>query len=138
MVECNYLDAELLIRAFKKKNIVNEIHHVTNGEDALNFLFDFKNLTTQSNNHRELLIFLNLRLPKISGLELFERMKNMDMLIKTSVVVMSSSANDPEVVKAIELGANGYLTKPINFNDLNVILQGNGYQWLLFLDNENG
>ncbi len=131
IVEDNPHDAELTIRAIKKNNLANKFFVAEDGEEALDFIFCRGKFAGRNFLTPPKVIFLDLKLPKISGLEVLEIIKS-DMRTKTLPVVMiTSSREDPDVKKAYELGVNSYVVKPVNFNDFLSAMSNTGLYWLL-------
>lgn len=131
IVEDNPHDAELTIRAIKKNNLANKFFVAEDGEEALDFIFCKGKFADRSFLTPPKVIFLDLKLPKISGLEVLEIIKS-DTRTKTLPVVMiTSSREDPDIKKAYELGVNSYVVKPVNFNDFLSAMSNTGLYWLL-------
>lgn len=131
IVEDNPHDAELTIRAIKKNNLANKFFVAEDGEEALDFIFCRGKFAGRNFLTPPKVIFLDLKLPKISGLEVLEIIKT-DTRTKTLPVVMiTSSREDPDVKKAYELGVNSYVVKPVNFNDFLSAMSNTGLYWLL-------
>ena len=131
IVEDNPHDAELTIRAIKKNNLANKFFVAEDGEEALDFIFCRGKFAGRNFLTPPKVIFLDLKLPKISGLEVLEIIKS-DTRTKTLPVVMiTSSREDPDVKKAYELGVNSYVVKPVNFNDFLSAMSNTGLYWLL-------
>lgn len=131
LVEDNPNDAELTIRALKKHNLANDLHWVEDGQEALDFIFSRGSYASRSNSSSIRVIFLDLKLPKISGLEVLKEIKSNPETRKLPVVVISSSREDPDISKAYDLGANSYIVKPVNFEEFMAALQSTGLFWLL-------
>ncbi len=131
IVEDNPDDAELTINALKKNNLVNSLYVAEDGEEALDFIFcrgkfDKKNFTKNLK-----VIFLDLKLPKINGLEVLKELKSNNATKTLPVVVVSSSAEDPDIKAAYELGANSYVIKPVDFESFFKAMGNTGLYWLL-------
>lgn len=131
LVEDNPHDAELFIRALKKNNLANNIFVAVNGEEALSFILAKGDFNHRRNNKSLKVIFLDLKLPKISGLEVLREIKTNPVTNHTPVVVVSSSAEVPDIKKAYDLGANGYVVKPLDFNDFQSAMSAAGFYWLV-------
>ncbi len=118
-------DHELLtIRALKKSNIANDVHVARDGEEAINALFG-------PNAIRPQLILLDLKLPKIEGLEVLRRIRQSDATSMLPVVVLTSSDEERDVVRSYKLGVNSYIRKPVNFNDFAEATRQLGMYWLV-------
>jgi two-component system response regulator len=131
LVEDNPNDAEMTIRALRKNNMGNKLVHVRDGEKALDFLFamgDYKerNILTQPK-----VILLDLKMPKIDGLEVLRKIKSDPRTRFIPVVVLTSSKEDPDIKKCYELGANSYLVKPVGFENFNTAIADLGMYWVL-------
>ena len=118
-------DHELLtIRALKKSNIANEVRVARDGEEAIEALFG-------SDAVRPQLILLDLKLPKIEGLEVLRRIRDSDVTRMLPVVVLTSSDEERDVVRSYKLGVNSYIRKPVNFNDFAEATRQLGMYWLV-------
>jgi len=127
LVEDNADDVELTIHALRRDNLANQIHVVRNGEEALAFLFD-----PQSPNHVHLkLVLLDLKLPKVDGLEVLRKVKSDPRTKSIPVVMMTSSKEEEDLVKSYELGVNSYLQKPVDFDQFRDMVKSMGFYWLL-------
>ena len=130
IVEDNPLDAEFTIRALKSGGILNALHWVKDGEEALEYLLR-KGRYKQREDVAPSLIFLDLKMPKVNGLEVLKTIK-FDIRTKhIPVVVMTSSAEDQDVTRAYDLGANSYVVKPIDLNAVIATIRKIGYYWLM-------
>ncbi len=128
LVEDNPRDAELTIRAFKRNNLANRLFHVRDGAEALDFLLGrgkYEDLRPEPK-----VILLDLKLPKVNGLELLRRIKNDPELQTIPVVIVTSSAEDPDLEAAYELGVNGYVIKPVQFEAFMEAMSRLGIYWL--------
>lgn len=113
LVEDNPGDARLILEAFKDSEITTNINTVTDGEQALHYL---QKKNSFANSIRPNIIFLDLNLPKVNGLEVLETIKN-DVSLKTiPVVILTTSSSDEHIVKSYNLNANCYITKPVDFD----------------------
>ena len=116
LVEDNPQDAELTIRALKKHNLANRLFHVEDGAEALDFLYGRGKYEGRRTDISPKVVLLDLKLPKVNGLEVLRTMKS-DLNLQTIPVVMvTSSAEHPDVKAAYNLGANGYVIKPVRFD----------------------
>ena len=123
-------DAEMTLRAFKKQQLVNKLIWVKDGEEALNYLFcegPFADRPAKNPN----LVLLDLKMPKVNGLEVLQRIKSSPALQSIPVVMLTSSAEDTDIKKAYELGVNSYIVKPVGFNNFSEIVVGMGMYWML-------
>jgi CheY-like chemotaxis protein len=127
LVEDNADDVELTLHALRKDNMANQIHVVRDGEEALAFLFD-----PQKPNHVHLkLVLLDLKLPKVDGLEVLKVVKNDPRTRRIPVVVMTSSREESDLVRSYDLGVNSYLQKPVDFDRFREVVKAMGFYWLL-------
>jgi CheY-like chemotaxis protein len=113
LVEDNPDDVEIAIRALRKSRLINDIRVVRDGEEALNLLFP--DGVRDLDQFRPDLILLDLNLPKVSGFDVLERIKTSDELLLTPVIVLTVSEREEDIVRAYQLGANTYITKPVDF-----------------------
>src|SRR5207244_347065 len=108
LVEDNMNDAELAIRTLRKKNIANHIIHLKDGAEALDFLFGKGEYEGRNTNNKPKVILLDLKMPKVSGIEVLEKIKSNELTKKIPVVMLTSSKEHPDVEKAYLLDANSY------------------------------
>jgi two-component system response regulator len=131
IVEDNPTDAELTIRALKKHNLANDLFVAEDGQQALDFIYCKGQFADRHPCKPLKVIFLDLKLPKVNGLEVLKEIKSNPQTKKLPVVVISSSREDPDIKAAYELGANGYVVKPVDFDDFIKAMQNTGLFWLL-------
>lgn len=131
MVEDNPNDAELTIRALRKKHLANPVFIAQDGQEALDFLFHQGNYASRESSGLPRVILLDLKLPKISGLEVLKIIKENEHTKTIPVVVLTSSREDPDVKTAYALGANSYVVKPVEFDQFVEALSSLGFYWLL-------
>ena len=124
LVEDNPRDAELTLRAFRKHNLANSVSVAHDGVEALDILFD------PDGAERPRVILLDLKLPKLDGLEVLRRLKSDDRTRSIPVVVVTSSNQDPDIKTAYELGANSYVVKPVDFESFMKTMSELGFYWL--------
>jgi CheY-like chemotaxis protein len=131
LVEDNPRDAELAMRALKKRNLSNKLVWVKDGAEALEFIFGpDSNCNTALLRHPRL-ILLDLKLPKVDGLEVLRRLKSDAMAKTIPVVVLTSSREEQDIVRSYELGVNSYIVKPVNFDNFSEAVAQLGHYWLL-------
>ena len=130
LVEDNIAHAELVIRSFDDHRIANKIHHVSDGEEALNYLFRREDYADPVKSPRPHVIFLDLRLPKVDGLEVLKEIKSTREIEKIPTVIFTTSSAELDVAKAYEYHANSYLVKPVNFEKFNQLMDDIGFYWL--------
>ncbi len=131
LVEDNPNDVELTLRALKKKNVANRIHVAEDGAEALDILFARGKYTLRENSVPPRVVLLDLKLPKLSGLEVLREIKADQRTRKIPVVIVTSSREDPDIRKAYELGANSYVVKPVDFDQFFDAMSNLGLYWLL-------
>jgi len=131
IVEDNPTDAELTIRALKKQNLANDLFLVEDGEEALDFIFCRGKFLSRTAPSPLKVIFLDLKLPKLDGLQVLKEIKSDPSTKTIPVVVVTSSKEDPDIKTAYELGANGYVVKPVDFEGFISAMQHTGLFWLL-------
>jgi len=131
LVEDNPQDAELMIRALRKQNFANRIHVAEDGAEALDFIFCKGKYSDRDFSKTPKVIFLDLKLPKVSGLEVLLELKSNPLTQTLPVVVVTSSRENPDIKKAYELGVNSYVVKPVNFDDFLKAISQIGLYWLL-------
>ncbi len=131
IVEDNSTDAELTLRALKKNNLANRIFLVEDGEEALDFLFARGKFKTREKKENPKVVFLDLKLPKVDGLEVLKVIKN-DVMLKTiPVVILTSSNEESDIIESYQLGVNSYITKPVDFEKFMIAIKEIGFYWLL-------
>jgi two-component system, response regulator len=130
IVEDNPQDAELTIRALKKTNLVNHFMVAEDGEEALDIIFSRGIYEVRQNLKPPRVIFLDLKLPKVSGLEILKEIKTNPATKAIPVVVVSSSCEDPDIKAAYENGANAYVVKPVEFEAFSNSMIRTGIFWL--------
>jgi CheY-like chemotaxis protein len=130
LVEDNEDHAELVMRSFDSHRISNRIHHVVDGEEALDYLFrkdKYKDPETSPIPH---LILLDLRLPKVDGLEVLKEIRESNELKGIPVVILTTSKADTDIIKAYDHFVNSYLVKPVDFDKFNQLMSDLGFYWL--------
>lgn len=131
IVEDNPDDAELMIRSLKKNNLANQLVVLEDGEEALDFLYCRNKYAQRNSNSVPRVIFLDLKLPKVNGLEILRQVKSDEILKKIPVIVVTSSKEDPDIRSAYELGANSYVVKPVDFDNFMKTISQLGMYWLV-------
>jgi len=131
LVEDNPTDAELTMRALKKKNIANKIHWVKDGAAALEYVFCTGEYSDREINHIPKVILLDLKLPKVSGTEVLKKIKADERTKHIPVVVLTSSKEEPDVKTCYDLGVNSYIVKPVEFEGFAEAVQELGLYWML-------
>ena len=131
IVEDNEQDLALAQRALRKANVSNRIHVARDGEEALEFLFCEGQFAERKMEDGPKVILLDLKLPKIDGLEVLQRIKSDPRTKSIPVVVLTSSKEQNDVVETYNLGVNSYIVKPVNFEQFSETVQKLGMYWLL-------
>jgi CheY-like chemotaxis protein len=131
LVEDNPDDADLVIRALKKHNLGNNIIHVKDGEEALDFLFARGKYENRSMKDVPKVILLDLKMPKVDGMQVLQTIKSDERTKSIPVVIMTSSKEDQDIIKGYKLGANSYVVKPVNFIEFSKAVAELGMYWLL-------
>ena len=131
LVEDNPRDAELTTRALKKRNFANPLHVVEDGAEALDFIYCRGAYKDRDRSMLPRVILLDLKLPKLNGLEVLKTIKSDARTKAIPVVVVTSSREDPDIKAAYELGANSYVIKPVDFDSFLDAMSSLGLYWLL-------
>ncbi|MDB6174569.1 MAG: two-component system response regulator [Chthoniobacteraceae bacterium] len=131
LVEDNPEDLALALRALRKSNLTNRIHVARDGEEALEFIFCEGPHAERNIEDEPKLILLDLKLPKVDGLEVLRRIKADPRTRNIPTVVLTSSKEQSDLVESYELGVNSYLIKPVNFESFTTAVQQLGMYWLL-------
>ena len=131
LVEDNQDDAELALHALRREKLANNIFVARDGEEALEFIFCAGAFTHRSFDHPPKLILLDLKLPKIDGMEVLKRLKSDARTRTIPVVIMTSSKEERDLVKGYGLGANSYIQKPVDFDQLRETVKQVGLYWLV-------
>jgi CheY-like chemotaxis protein len=131
LVEDNPYDAEMALRALKDSNLANKMAVVTDGKEALDFIFARGAYSGRKIESRPKVILLDLNLPKVDGLEVLKVIKS-DPITKTiPVIVLTSSSEEKDIIESYRLGVNSYIVKPVDFDKFVEAIKGLGYYWLL-------
>ena len=131
IVEDNDEDAELTIRALKKHHLANHVVHLSDGEQALDFIFGRGNYSGRVILQMPKVILLDIKMPKISGLEVLQAVKSDPLTKVIPVVILTSSEEDPDIKKAYALGANSYIVKPVEFDNFSRTVADLGLYWMV-------
>lgn len=130
LVEDNQDHAELVMRNMEDFQVANSIIHVEDGEAALDYLYGRGNYADRKRFPMPHLMLLDLRLPKIDGLEVLKEVKLNETLRPLPVVILTTSDAERDMAMAYEYNANSYVTKPVSFNDFSALLRDLGFYWL--------
>ena len=131
LVEDNPNDAELAIRTLKKSNLANKLLWVKDGAEALDFIFATGEYSSRNVVNGPKVILLDLRLPKVDGMEVLRRIKGDARTACIPVVVLTSSKEDRDVVESYKLGVNSFISKPVGFEEFAKTVSELGFYWLL-------
>lgn len=131
LVEDNPRDAELTIRSLASRRLANHIVHVKDGQEALDWLFATGAYSHRDVNHRPKVVLLDLKLPKVDGLDVLRAIRADPRTHMLPVVVLTSSREESDVVKSYELGVNSYIVKPVDFENFSTAVAEAGHYWLL-------
>jgi two-component system response regulator len=131
LVEDNPNDVELTLHALRRHNLANQIHVVRDGVEALEFIFGANRETADNLSLPPRVILLDLKLPKINGLEVLQRLKSDPRTRVIPVVVLTASREERDVVESYQLGVNSYIVKPIDFDQFVSAMRTLGMYWLL-------
>jgi CheY-like chemotaxis protein len=124
-------DATLTIRALVKSGFTNKLHHVKDGAEALDFMYCRGVYASRNINEKPKLILLDLKMPKLTGMQVLEKVKS-DLNFKSiPVVILTSSKEDPDVQKCYALGANSYIVKPVDSNNFFNAIKEIGMYWMI-------
>ena len=130
LIEDNPNDAELTMRSLKKANFLNKLYWVKDGQEGLDFLYRTGAYAARDDDHPKL-ILLDLKMPKINGIEVLERIKSDERLRSIPVVVMTSSNEQSDITESYRLGANGYVVKPVEFGTFAESIAKIGMYWMM-------
>ena len=130
LAEDNPEDAEMTLRALRKHNLGNQVHWVKDGEEALEYLFGTGRYAGREPTRTLRLVLLDIKMPKVDGIEVLRRVKASE-LKQVPVVVMTSSNEERDVLESYRLGVNSYIVKPVQFEDFMETVSKIGLYWLL-------
>lgn len=130
LVEDNPDDQLLTVHALKKNNFSNEIVIARDGVEALDYLFGTGEFTGRDLNIMPMLVLLDLKLPKIGGIEVLRRIRSDERTRSLPVVILTSSSEEKDIIESYHLGANSYVRKPVDFNQFRDSVKQLGLYWL--------
>ena len=130
LVEDNDLDAELTTRALKTGGLANKLLRVNDGQEALDYLFRAGEYAGREDTVPRL-VLLDLKMPRVSGIEVLQAIRSNERTKRVPVVVMTSSEEERDVGTTYDLGVNSYVVKPVDFNALTEVARQAGYYWLI-------
>ena len=131
IVEDNMSDAELTLRALKKNHLANKLAHVKDGAEALDFLFAQGNYADRKDEKSPKVILLDLKMPKVNGIEVLKIIKTDARTKQIPVVVLTSSKEDPDIQECYRLGVNSYVVKPVEFESFVKAVSELGLYWMI-------
>ena len=137
LVEDNPHEAMLAIRSLKKHHLANNLIHLDDGEQAMNFIFSEGDYSSNINPPSPKLILLDINLPKINGLDILRRVKADPRTQKIPIVLLTSSREESDIMESYKLGANSYIVKPVDFNSFSQAIQEMGMYWLVLNEPPN-
>ena len=131
LIEDNQFEAELAIKALEINKLANKLIHIDDGEEALDFIFCRGKYEGRALLPLPKLILLDLKLPKVDGLQILKEIKSAEATKAIPVVILTSSMEERDVLESYKLGANSYLVKPVNFESFSKAIADLGFYWLL-------
>jgi CheY-like chemotaxis protein len=132
LVEDSPDDVAFFIHTFKKAGLTAQLHNLADGAEALDFIFGTGRHADRNPNNPPKVIFLDLKLPKVNGLEVLRRLKSDPVTRTIPVVVLSSSQEERDLIESYNLGANSYIVKPMDFDEFGTSVRMLGLYWLTF------
>ena len=130
-IEDNPNDIELTLRALRKHNVANSIEIIKDGEEALEYISATGRYTERNIEEHPKVILLDLKLPKVGGLEILKQLKSEEHTKRIPVVVLTSSREEKDMIESYNYGVNSYVVKPINFEGFSEAVAALGLYWLL-------
>lgn len=131
LIEDNPRDVELTLRALKKQNLANNVQVLVDGAEALDYMFCTGAHADRDMNDHPKVILLDLKLPKVDGLEVLRRIKSDERTSRIPVVVLTSSREEMDMVESYKLGVNSYIVKPVDFDKFTEAVSKLGLYWVL-------
>jgi two-component system response regulator len=131
LVEDNVHDAEMTIRSLKKVNLANKLIHVKDGAEALDFIFARGAFSERQIENKPKVILLDIKMPKVDGIEVLRQIKSNDDTKAIPVVIMTSSKEEQDVITSYNLGVNSYVVKPVDFEGFAKAVSELGFYWLI-------
>ena len=131
LVEDNASDAEMTIDALKQNNLANKLLHVKDGAAALNFIFSEEEYAGRQMENTLKVILLDLKMPKVNGIQVLQRIRADERTKTIPVVVLTSSNEDPDIRKCYDLGVNSYVVKPVEFDEFHKAISNLGLYWMI-------
>lgn len=131
LVEDNASDAEMTIDALKQNNLANKLLHVKDGAAALDFIFAEGEYAGRQTENTLKVILLDLKMPKVNGIQVLQRIREDEGTKTIPVVVLTSSKEDPDIRKCYDLGVNSYVVKPVEFDEFHKAISNLGLYWMI-------
>src|SRR5512133_3719350 len=131
-IEDDPAHAEITMRNFKKNRISNKVIHLWDGQEALDYLFHHGKYTDPATSPLPHLILLDLRLPKVDGLEVLEKIRSVDKLKCIPVVILTTSDTEADITKAYTYNVNSYLVKPMDYDKFSNLIEAFGFYWVVW------
>ena len=131
LVEDNSSDAEMTINALKTNNLSNKLLHLKDGAAALDYLFAEGSYEGRRVEDTPKVILLDLKMPKVNGMEVLERVKADERTKRIPVVILTSSNEDPDIKKCYGMGANSYIVKPVEYEKFKTAITEVGLYWMI-------
>ncbi len=131
LVEDNLADAELALHALKKSKVANHVLHVRDGAEALDYLFCRGEFSKRDEEVRPVLVLLDLKLPKVDGLQVLKQIKSELRTRAIPVILLTSSKEESDMAAGYRLGVNSYIQKPVHFGEFQEVVRQLGMYWLL-------
>jgi len=131
LVEDNPHDAEMTIRSLRRANLVNKLIHVKDGAEALDFIFARGAYVELQIANKPKVILLDIKMPKVDGIEVLKQIKSNDTTKTIPVVIMTSSKEEQDVITSYQLGVNSYVVKPVDFEGFAKAVAELGFYWLI-------
>jgi CheY-like chemotaxis protein len=135
LVEDNPNDVELALRALRKRNLANKVHVAKDGAEALEYIFATGAYAGRNINNKPKVVLLDLKLPKVDGLEVLRRIKSDERTKVIPVVILTSSTEERDIVESYQLGVNSYIIKPVDFDKFLEAVSELGLYWMLLNQN---
>lgn len=131
LIEDNLQEAELTIRSLRKQNLSNKLLHIDDGEEALDFIFSKGKYADNKTTFSPKLVLLDLKLPKVDGLEILRQLKADERTNTIPVVILTSSKEESDIIESYKLGVNSYIVKPVNFESFSKAVAELGLYWVV-------
>ncbi len=131
LIEDNVNDAEMTIRSLKKNSVSSKVLHLKDGAIALEYIFGTGQFEGRNINDKPKVILLDLKMPKVDGMEVLKKIKSDEQTKTIPVVILTSSKEDPDIKTCYALGANSYIVKPVNFDGFHKVVAELGLYWVL-------